>query len=277
MSDYNLLNLASFDDIQRSYKINVPPFIVEGTGILNLGGMHNVFWIKEITWEYKYIDVGVPNARRLPVKPIEVSVSDILQGATKPLPPFIEPRPIVSKIPFRVNNTNISNNHRLEVEFHLRGVLVSPREGREPLPLKKMKAYVMLDSSERGKLALGEAEADQLDETLIQLGLGSLRDTLPGGFNALKDLPPPLQVAVLQGMAAKGQLPEFVNLGIPALTGGANTNPPLALPDADPQKETSAFIGDLLAALPEDFQDSFKTSHLKHVADEMIEKGWRRV
>lgn len=276
MSDHNLLNLATFDDIQRSYTVSVQPFIVEGGGTLDLGGMNNVLWIKEITWEYRYLDVGVPNARRLPVKPIEVYVADILNKATKFLPPFIEPRPVVGKVPFRVNNTNLSNNHKLEVEFHLRGVLVSPREGCEPLPLKKMKAYVMLDSSERGKLALEEASADQLDETLTQLGLGSLRD-LPGGLSAIKELPAPLQVAIFQGLAAKGELPEFVTVGMPALTGAANATTPLALPDADPEKETSVFIGDLLAALPEELQDSFKMSQLKNIAEGMVEKGWRRV
>jgi hypothetical protein len=280
MSDHNILNLATFDDIQRSFKVSVQPFIVEGGGTMDLGGMNNVFWIKEITWEFKYIDIGVPRARRLPVKEIEVYVSDILNGVTKPLPPFIEPRPVVAKIPFKVINTNLSNNHRLEVEFHLNGVLVSPRPGCEPLPLKKMKAYIMMDSTSRGKLAMDEAAADQLDETLSKLGLGTLRDSIPGGLGALKELPPPLQMAVLQGMAAKGELPEYVGvgLGLPALgVGASNRNPTLALPDEDPEKEISAFMGDLMAILPEECEDVLKRSHLKEIAESMVGKGWRRI
>lgn len=278
MSDYNLLNLAKFDDIQRTFTVSVPPFIVEGGGIMDLGGMNNVFWVKEIRWEYKYLDVGAMNARRiLPVKPIQVSVEGILNSATKPLPPFIEPKPIVGRIAFRVINTNLQNNHKLEVEFHLNGVLVSPREGCELLPLKKQQAYVMMDSTSRGKLALDEASADQLDETLSQLGLGSLRESIPGGLNALKDLPAPLQIAVLQGLVAKGELPEFVGvgLGMPAL-GQSHQDKMLALPDADPEKETSAFMGDLMGIWPEGC-DELKTSYLKKIAENMVEKGWRRV
>jgi len=280
MSDHNLLNLATFDDIQRSFKLHVPPFIIEGSGVMDLGGMNNVFWIKEITWDFKYIDVGVPNARRLPVKPIEVYVSEILTGVTAPLPPFIEPRPIVGKIPFKVMNTNLINNHRLEVNFHLNGVLVSSRPGCDPLPLKKMKAYIMMDSSARGDLAMKEAEADQLDETLSKLGLGTIRDSIPGGLGALKDLPPPLQMAVLQGLAAKGELPEYVGvgLGMPALgVGQNNQDPMLALTDADPEKETSTFMGDLIATWPEECEETLRRNHLKEIAESMVEKGWRRI
>jgi hypothetical protein len=143
-----------------------------------------------------------------------------------------------------------------------------------------MKAYIMMDSSDRGKLAMEEAAADQLDETLTQMGFGSLRDSLPGGMAALKQLPPMMQNAVIQGLVAKGELPEFMAASVmmPALgMGGGVPAAPLALPDADPEKETSAFLGDLLATCPEGCQETLKTSHMKHIATAMIERGWRRL
>lgn len=278
MNDHNILNAANFDDMQKTFTVQVQPFIHDGGGTLDLGGMHNVFWVKHIGWEYKYIDVGYPNAKRKPIKRIEVSVSDnrkfILDKATRALPPFTEPRPIVGSIPFQVINTNLDNNHKLQVDFHIRGVLVSPRDGHEPLSLKKQKGYVMMDSNQRGLLAMDEDAADQLDETFIRLGLGSLRDSLPGGFHALKGLPAPLQNAVIAGLINKGELPNLATMlpGTPAF----GAPPTLALPDADPEKESSAFVGDMLLACPEDCQDVV-VKHLKNIAEVMIEKGWRRV
>lgn len=277
MNDHNILNAANFDDMQKTFTLQVQPFIHDGGGTLDLGGMHNVFWIKHIGWEYKYIDVGYPNAVRKPIKRIEVSVSDILNKATRALPPFTEPRPLVGSIPFQVINTNLDNNHKLQVDFHLRGVLVTPRPGCEPLSLKKQKGYVMLDSTQRGQVALDEDAADQLEETFTRLGLGSLRDSLPGGFSALKALPTPLQNAVIAGLIKKGELP---NLGamIPGMAafGAPLIQTPLALPDADPEKESSAFVGDMLLACPIDCQDAV-VKHLKNIAEAMIEKGWRRI
>ena len=249
-------------------------------GVMNLGGQHNVLWIKSIDWEYRYIDVGTPGAVRARVKPIVVSVGDILKEAQRPLPPFIEPRPAVGELHFRVINTNLHNNHKLEVEFFISGVLVSPRPGKEPLPFKVMRGYVMLDSTERGRLAMKEASADKLEETLSSLGLGSLRDALPGGLEALKEYPPALQTVIIQGLVAKGEMPEFVaeGLAMPALglgMPGAGAAPALALTDADPEKEESAFIGDLLEVSPDDF--SVNKSQLRDMAVKMIKKGWRRV
>ena len=82
---------------------------------------------------------------------------------------------------------------------------------------------------------------------------------------------------IIQGMAAKGELPDYmIPPNMPALggmPGGANI--PLALPDADPEKEQSAFMGDLLATSPDDC--SFNKEQLKEIAQSMVEKGWRRV
>lgn len=284
MTDYNILNRASFDDKRKTYEVQIQPFIVEGGGSFNLGGPNNVLWVKQVSWKYEYIDVGVPNARRVhPIEKIVVSVG----GGTEPildmvdvaLPPFTEPQPIVGQIQFRVRNTNLANNHKLVVKFFVDGVMVKPRDGVEPPTLKQMKAYIMMDSSDRGKLAMDEAAADQLDETLTQLGFGSLRDSLPGGMAALNQMPAFMQTAVIQGLVAKGELPEFMGAAfMPALgAGGVSQAPPLALPDADPEKEESAFLGDLLATCPEECQEMLKTSHLKHIAAAMIERGWRRI
>jgi len=277
MNDHNILNAANFDDMQKTFTVQVQPFIHEGGGTLELGGQDNVFWIKHIGWEYKYIDVGYPNATRKPIKKIEVSVADILHKATRALPPFTEPRFIVGSIPFRVINTNLDNNHKLQVDFHIRGVLVSPRPGCEPLPLKKQKGYVMMDSNQRGMLAMDEATTDQLEETFNHLGLGSLREALPGGISALKGLPGPIQNAVIAGLINKGELPNLGAMipGMPSF-GAPPSETPLALPDADPAKESSAFVGDMLNACPDECQDAV-IKHLKNIAEVMIEKGWRRV
>lgn len=283
MNDHNLLNSASFNDMQKSFTVSVQPFIREGRGVLELGGDENILWITKIEWEYRYIDVGVPRARRTPVKPIEIAVADVWpsvpgQTTSRPLPAVTEPHPVRARIPFRVINTNLDNNHKLEVEFFLTGVLVKPRPGCPALPLKKQKAYVMMDSTSRGKLAMEEAAADQLEETLSKLGLGSLRDSLPGGLSALTALPPPLQSAVLQGLIAKGELPELANMA-PMLMGGHNTSggAPLALPEVDSGKEESAFMGDFIVICPDECQELLKTSYLKAISREMVEKGWRRV
>ena len=277
MTDHNILNRASFDDMQKNFTLSCPPFIREGTGVLELGGMNNVFWVKKISWEFKYIDVGVPGARRTEVQPIEVSVADVLKGVKRALPPFTEPKPIVGRIPFSVINTNLANNHRLDVDYYLDGVLVTPKAGSEPLTLKQMKAYIMMDSSARGQLALDEAAVDQLEEAFVSLGIGSLRDMIPGGMAALKTLPAPLQTAVIQGLVAKGTLPSFLAPSVQAI--GMNSNqvqPPLALP-VDPNKEQSVFIGDVVGAWPDDCKENLSKEQLQKVATIMIEKGWRRV
>lgn len=280
MTDYNILNRATFDDMRKTFKVSVQPFIVEGGGVLDLGGPNNVFWIKSVSWKYQYIDVGIPSARRVrPINKIRVQVENLYNTPIdSALPPFTEPRPVVGKINFRVENTNLANNHKLEVEFYLDGVLVVPRPGVEPPTLKQMKGYIMLDESSRGQLAMDEDAADQLDELLTKSGLGSIRDSIPGGMGALKALPPALQNVVIQGLVSKGELP--AELAMPMLGGpggmGMGGHTPLALPDADPEKETSAFLGDLLATCPEDCQENLKTSHLKQIAAAMVEKGWRR-
>jgi hypothetical protein len=275
MTDYNIHNRVSFDDMRKSFKVSVQPFIVEGGGVLDLGGPANVFWIKQVSWKYEYIDVGIPNAKQIrPINKIRVSVENVLNDVDTALPPFTEPKPVVGKVHFRVHNTNLQNNHKLEVEFFLDGVLVTPRPGQEPPTLKQMKGYVMLDQTSRGQIALDEDAADQLDQTLTQLGLGNLRDKLPGGLTALKQLPAPFQTAIIHGLISKGELPEAMmpSLMMAGMAPGGTSQ--LALPDADPAKETSAFMGDLLAACPEDV---LKTSQLKEIAAAMVEKGWRRV
>jgi len=279
MTDHNILNRASFNDMQKNFLVSVQPFIREGAGTLELGGMNNVFWIKRISWEYKYVDVGMPGARKTPIVPIEVSVDEILQNAHRALPPFIEPKPVVARVPFKVINTNLQNNHRLEVEFFLDGVLVTPKPNTEPLSLKQMKAYIMMDSSARGQLALEEAATDQLEETFMQLGMGSLREMLPGGSIAgLKALPVPLQTAILHGLASKGNLPAFLTPALPGFSINGNGLPqPLALPNIDPHREAGQFMGDIIASWPDEAVESLSREHLKKIANAMIEKGWRRV
>ena len=272
MSDYNILNVATFDDIQKQFSVFVQPFLHEGQGQMDLGGPNNVFWVKQIEWASNYIDVGVPNAREISLKPVIVSVADILKEARRALPPFIEPRPLISSIPFRIINTNLSNNHKLEVEFRLRGVLVSPRPGCQPLPFKVMKAYVMMDSTERGKLAMQEAAVDRLEETLADLGMGSLRESLPGGLSALKELPLPLQQAVIQGLVSKGELPEAM---LPAALPSGNRQLALQITEVDSDREESTFIGDFLETSSE--KSPILMEHLRKIAKCMIDKGWRRV
>jgi hypothetical protein len=285
MTDYNILNRASFDDMRKTFKLSIQPFIVQGGGVLDLGGPDNVFWIKSVSWKYNYTDVNIPTATRTKINKIKIAIENLFpQAIDTALPPFVEPRPMVGRIHFNVENTNVSNNHRLDIEFYLDGVLVVPRPGVEPPSLKEMKGYIMLDSTARGQEALKEAQGDKLDELLVQSGLGSLRDAIPGGgMSALLSLPPALQGAVLQGLAAKGDIPEFMipsimGAGAPLALGGSGfQQQPLALPDLDREKETSSFLGDLFATCPEECQDTLKPRHLKQIAVDMIEKGWRRV
>ncbi|RJR10582.1 hypothetical protein C4588_03000 [Candidatus Parcubacteria bacterium] len=276
MEDLNILNRATFDDKQQSFKISVQPCILEGYGTMDLGGPMNVFWVKQISWRYDYIDVGFPGAKVIPLRKPVVTVADIIQDIDTALPPFVQPKPVVGKIEFKVKNTNLANNHRFEIEFLLQGTLVKPKANTEPLPLKAMMAYIMMDSATKGQLAMHEAVADELDQTLSQLGMGSLRESLPKGFGAIKSLPAPIQAMVIQGMVSKGHLPEAMAPYMLPLANNGN-KPPLALPDMDPQKEESAFIGDLMEACPDECQDMLKREYLKKIASLMVEKGWRRV
>lgn len=277
MEDLNILNRATFDDKQQTCKVVTQPCILEGYGVLDLGGPLNVYWVKHISWKYEYIDVGYPGARvRLPLKKPIVSISDIATDIDTALPPFQQPKPLPGKIEFKIKNTNLDNNHRLEVTFYLQGTLVRPKPNAEPLSLKAMLAYIMMDPGTKGQLAMQEALADELDDTLARMGMGSIREALPKGFGALKSLPAAMQSAIIQGMVSKGQLPE--SMSIPALAGGLNIGrAPLALPEIDPQKEESVFVGDLMEACPDECQDILKREYLKKIASAMVEKGWRRV
>lgn len=276
MSDHNILNSATFDDKQLRHEVVVQPFIRENNNILPLGGENVVFWVKRITWSFKYRDVGLPNATQIARNKIIVSVGDIIENAEDPYPAFIQPKPIQAEIPFKVINTNQENNHQLRVTFYLDGVLVKPRPGAESLPLKKMLAFIMMDSTDRGKYALDEAATDQLEATFAELGLGSLRESIPGGLSALKSLPPALQNHVIAAIAAKnGSSVDLLGGMMPSLGGGTQINPALALPESDPLKEESSFIGDLLAVCPDEIDLSKHT--LKTIAGAMIERGWRKV
>jgi len=272
MSDFNMLNRATFDDKQVRHKIIVQPFQYENAGVLDLGGMNNVLWIKHIKWLYEYKDVQVPNAVKTPVKPIRVTVADILQDEDRAYPPFSRPKPVVGKVPFKVINTNIENNHQLIVTFLIDGILVTPKEGSfDPVTLKEMMAWIMMGSEEQGRLAMAEAVTDKLDAKFAQLGLGSLREKFPSGLGALNALPVPMQTIVLQAMAQNGELP-------PALMGmaqGPSNNTLQLAMDADPAKETSAFIGDLIATCPDEI--SIPKKELQEIAGAMIERGWRKV
>lgn len=267
-----MLNRATFDDKQVRHKVIVQPFQYENAGTLDLGGMANVLWVKHIKWVYEYKDVQVPNARKTPVKPIRVTVADILQDEDSAYPPFNRPKPVVGKVPFRVINTNIENNHQLIVTFHIDGILVTPKDGpHDPVTLKEMMAWIMMGAEEQGRLAMAEAVTDKLDAKFAQLGLGSLREKFPSGLGALSALPGPMQNIVMQAMAQNGDLP-------PALTGmiqAPNNNPLQLAMDADPAKEESAFIGDLIATCPDEL--SLSKKELQEIAGAMIERGWRKV
>lgn len=280
MEDLNILNRATFDDKQQSFKVQIQPCILEGFGAMDLGGPLNVFWIKHIAWKYEYIDVGFPGAKvRLPLKKPIVSVSDVITDVDSALPPFQQPKPIAGRIEFKVKNTNLENNHKLELTFLLQGTLVRPKANTEPLSLKAMLAYIMMDASTKGQLAMQEAMTDELDQTLTQMGMGSIREALPKGFGALKSLPGPIQAAIIQGLIAKGQLPESMGaLALPYGGMGMGGNKPhLALPDADPQKEESVFMGDMMEVCPDECQDVLKREYLRKIASLMVEKGWRRI
>jgi len=239
--------------------------------MLDLGGATNVLWIKHIKWVYEYKDVQVPNARKTPVKPIQVTVADILDNDDRAYPPFKQPKPVVGMVPLKVINTNIENNHQLIVTFHIDGILVTPKEGpHDPITLKEMMAYIMMGAEEQGRLAMAEAVTDKLDEKFAQLGLGSLREKFPSGLGAISALPAPMQTMVLQAMAQNGDIPMSLGMAAPP------SNNPLQLAmDADPEKEESAFIGDMIATCPDDNDMSKKL--LQEMAKAMIERGWRKV
>jgi hypothetical protein len=208
-------------------------------------------------------------------------VSDVITDVDTALPPFQQPKPIPGKIEFKVKNTNLDNNHKLELTFLLQGTLVRPKPNSEPLSLKAMLAYIMMDPGTKGQLAMQEAMTDELDQTLTQMGMGSIREALPKGFGAIKSLPAPIQAAIIQGLISKGQLPESMGLALPfagmAGMGGMGAKPQLALPDADPQKEESVFIGDMMDVCPDECQDVLKREYLRKIASMMVEKGWRRI
>jgi len=271
-ADYNILNRASFDDKQLRYTLKVQPFIHEGHGTLDLKGSGNVLWIKQITWQFKYVDVGMRGAVRRQPKPIQVTVADILDNDEAPYPPFTQPKPVVGKVPFRVINTNLDNNHQLVVTFNINGVLVKPKPDAQ-ITLKEMLAYIMMSENSRGELAMAEAVADKMDETFTQLGLGGLRDKLPGGLGALTSLPEPMQRLVLNAMAANG------DIQMPALMGqpGMGAAPALALPDADPEKEFSSFLGDIISSMDSEVMRSIPMDALKTLSRTMIDKGWRKL
>jgi len=272
MSDFNILNRATFDDKQLRIKVIVQPFQYENSGTLDLGGITNVLWVRHIKWLYEYKDVQVPNARKTPVKPIKVTVADILKDDDRAYPPFNQPKPVVGKVPLKVINTNIENNHQLIVTFHIDGILVTPKDGpHEAITLKEMMAYIMMGPEEQGRLAMAEAVTDKLDAKFTQLGLGSLREKFPGGLGALTSLPGPIQNVVLQAMAQNGDLP----LSLMGMIQAPANNPLQLAMDADPVKEVSAFIGDLIATCPDEI--SIPKKELQEIASAMIERGWRKV
>lgn len=266
--DFNILNRATFDTRPIKQTIRVAPTLFEGSGNYNLGS--SVFWIKNISWKFGYFDVGMYGAQRLPLKPVQVTVGGgtepILVDVSEPYPPFEIPKPIVSRIDFSVKNTNLGNNHQLVVEFVLQGVLVTPKPGvAEPLNLKEQLGYIMSSDSRKGELAMAEAAVDALEEKMASMGMESIRSKLPQGLGVLQALPAPLQALVVKQINGGDS-----TYGLPAAEEKVSQ---LTMHD-DPERDKSAFIGDLITTLPEDC--SLSREQLKEVAESMIRQGWRR-
>lgn len=267
--DFNILNRATFDTRPIKQTIRVGPTLFEGSGAYNLGS--SVFWIKNIGWKFGYFDVGMYGAKKTPIKPVQVTIGGgtepIMVDSTEPFPPFSIPKPIATRIDFSVKNTNLGNNHQLVVEFILQGVLVTPKPGvTEPLTLKEQLGYIMSSDSRKGELAMAEAAVDALEEKMASMGMESIRSKLPQGLGILKALPPSLQQIVVKQMNGEQlqALPSAEEKAIQQLT-----------MNNDPERDKSAFIGDLITILPEDC--ALSKEQLKALADSMIQQGWRRV
>lgn len=272
--DFNILNRATFDSKPIKQTITVSPTLYQGTASYNLG--NSVFWVKSIEWKFGYFDVGLHGANRRKLEPIKVTVSGgteapLLVEAEEPMPPFEIPKPIATRIDFEVRNTNLGNNHQLKVEFILKGILVTPKPGvTEPLNLKEQYGYIMSSESKKGELAMAEAAVDALESKMASMGIdGGIRSKLPQGLGVLKALPPSLQSMIVKQMGA-----EYA-AALPDNTATAKEAGKLLALNADPEKEKSALMGDLISCLPE--SASISREDLKKVAEQMIAQGWRRI
>jgi hypothetical protein len=274
--DFNILNRASFDNRPITIDLRVAPTVYEGSRAKTLG--ESVYWVRSVDWKFGYFDVGMFGSKEIPLQKLKITIGGgvekpLLELAEDPLRNLSPPIPITGRIDCAVQNTNIGNNHELRIKFVLHGVLVTPKPGQDPLTLKQMLGYIMMDDAKRGELAFAEAVVDSLDEKMVDMGMDSLRSSLPHGLGAIKALPEPLQKIFLQNAN-------------PALLGLDSGNPqdPAApihaltlkehlehLPLVDSEKEKSTFLGDLLTACSD-----LTPEQLKAISDEMVDKGWRR-
>lgn len=270
--DFNILNRASFDNRPITIDLRVQPTVYEGSRAKMLG--ESVYWVRSVDWKFGYFDVGMFGSKEIPLKKLKMTIGGgvekpLLELSEDPLSNLSPPIPITGRIDVAVQNTNIGNNHELRVKFVLHGVLVTPKSGQEPLTLKQMLGYILMDDSKRGELAFAEAVVDSLDEKMIEMGMDSIRSSLPNGLGAIKALPEPLQRIFLQNAnpALLGLVDNQSPAGqpLPALTLKEQ------LPLIDEDKEKSTFLGDLLTACSDLTPDQ-----LKAISDEMVEKGWRR-
>ena len=272
MIDFNILNRAVFDDKQIRHQVIMAPHLYEGGNSIEIGP-DSVYWVKHIDWKFGYFDVNMPLAKEIKVKPIEVWVNDILKGDTTPYPPFVSPKPVKNHINFRVKNNTLGNNMQLKVEFFLTGVLVRPKEGAEMPSLKEQLGYIMLSEEKKGELAMAEAAIDLVDEKMLSAGMETIRSKFPQGLGMLTALPKPLQNLLLSA-----SIPGLVDEDRPRQIGGSSRNEQLKLAmDADPQKEKSAFMGDMMAGCPTTCQGLLNKESLQTIAEFMIQNGWRKI
>jgi hypothetical protein len=101
-------------------EIKVQPFIFKGLDFLVFNNPNEEFIIDQVSWKFRYHDVGIPGARAVTLKPIKVTIGTILVNA-ETASQFNGPQKIIGTAPITVENTNIVNNHQLKVSLFLKG------------------------------------------------------------------------------------------------------------------------------------------------------------
>lgn len=272
MTDFNILNRASFDDQQIRFEIQMPPHLYEINRTLELGAGTS-YWVNGITWKATYYPSGL-NPVKVPIKPPTITVTSIdgtsiLKEVSEPYPRFKQPKPIADKINFIVKNNTLANNMMLKMEFYLEGTLVKPKPGTS-ISYKEILAYLLMDESTKGKLAMEEAMIDHLDDKLISMGQESIRSKLPQGLGSLSMLPDNLKTLFL----GDSRMMQMLGVPMPALQESTKAQKLLEISNADPVKEKSAFIGDMLSSLPDGV--NLGKEIIQTIADHMIGSGWRK-
>jgi len=115
------------DGFEISMKIQ--PFIYKGYGFVVFDDPLQEFVIDQVSWKFDYFDVGIPGARLTKLKCVKVTLGNFLIDAEK-ASEMKGPQKIIGTVPIIIENTNIVNNHQLQVTLFLHGK--NPPQLRKP-------------------------------------------------------------------------------------------------------------------------------------------------